>query len=102
MRLNGGTSVAESQFAQLVDGLEDSISGSASSSEGESDESDAVDTLLHKTRRLARSPSLVMLTCRALLASVMRDNGLLGHVGVIVVPRMLSLKGTSNGHIGSK
>ncbi|OBZ73505.1 Protein VMS1 [Grifola frondosa] len=57
MRLNGGNVVAESQFAQLVDGLEDSISGSASSSEGESDESDAVDTLVRKTRRLARSPS---------------------------------------------
>ncbi|KZT70716.1 hypothetical protein DAEQUDRAFT_756103 [Daedalea quercina L-15889] len=57
-RLNGGTAVSESQFAQLVDGLEDSLSGSASSSEGETDnDSDAVATLIHRTRKLARSPS---------------------------------------------
>lgn len=57
VRLNGGAPVSESQFAQLVDGLEDSISGSASSSEGDSEDSDAVATLIHKTRKLARSPS---------------------------------------------
>ncbi|KAI0955115.1 hypothetical protein AcW1_006794 [Taiwanofungus camphoratus] len=56
-RLNGGNPVTETQFSQLVDGLEDSISGSASSSEGETDDSDAVATLIHKTRKLARSPS---------------------------------------------
>jgi len=73
-RLNGGKAVSENQFAQLVDGmchnsiidrrsshrlagLEDSISGSASSSEGESDDADAVATLVQKTRNLARSPS---------------------------------------------
>lgn len=39
-------------------GLEDSLSGSASSSDGESsDDSDAVATLIHKTRNMARSPS---------------------------------------------
>ncbi|KAH9946497.1 hypothetical protein B0H21DRAFT_743120 [Amylocystis lapponica] len=57
MRLNGANPVSEVQFSQLVDGLEDSISGSASSSEGESDDSDAIAMLVHKTRNLARSPS---------------------------------------------
>jgi hypothetical protein len=39
-------------------GLEDSISGSASSSdEDDSTDSDAVNTLVNKTKRLARSPS---------------------------------------------
>ncbi|OCH91038.1 hypothetical protein OBBRIDRAFT_775962 [Obba rivulosa] len=55
MRLSGSEPVAEAQFAQLADGLEDSLSGSASSSDSESD--DAIDTLVHKTRNLARSPS---------------------------------------------
>ncbi|KAF8159800.1 hypothetical protein B0H34DRAFT_704885 [Crassisporium funariophilum] len=56
-RLNGGQTVSESAFAQLVDALEDSISGSASSTD-EDDDSDAVNTLLNKTKRLTtRSPS---------------------------------------------
>ncbi len=38
-------------------GLEDSISGSASSSEGESEDSDAVSALVQKTRKLARPSS---------------------------------------------
>ncbi|KAI0334515.1 hypothetical protein GY45DRAFT_1343264 [Cubamyces sp. BRFM 1775] len=57
VRLNGGEPVSEARFAQLVDGLEDSISGSASSSEGESDESDAVSALVQKTRKLTRPSS---------------------------------------------
>ncbi|KAI0629166.1 hypothetical protein C8Q77DRAFT_1076201 [Trametes polyzona] len=58
VRLNGGEPVSETRFSQLVDGLEDSISGSASSSEGESDDSDdAVSALVHKTRKLARPSS---------------------------------------------
>ncbi|KAI0708872.1 hypothetical protein C8T65DRAFT_779503 [Cerioporus squamosus] len=57
IRLNGGEPVAEAQFAQLVDGLEDSISGSASSSDGDSDDSDAVAALVQKTRKLARPSS---------------------------------------------
>ncbi|OSD02971.1 hypothetical protein PYCCODRAFT_1467278 [Trametes coccinea BRFM310] len=57
VRLNGGDPVSEAHFSQLVDGLEDSISGSASSSEGESDDSDAVSALVHKTRKLARPSS---------------------------------------------
>ncbi|RDB23549.1 hypothetical protein Hypma_009021 [Hypsizygus marmoreus] len=57
-RLKGGIPVTDAAFAQLVDGLEDSISGSASSDdEDASDETDAVDTLVNKTKRLARSPS---------------------------------------------
>ncbi|CCM00373.1 uncharacterized protein FIBRA_02403 [Fibroporia radiculosa] len=56
-KLNGGDGVTESQFGLLVDGLEDSLSGSASSSDGESDDSDAVATLIQRTRILARSPS---------------------------------------------
>ncbi|CDO75822.1 hypothetical protein BN946_scf184951.g20 [Trametes cinnabarina] len=52
VRLNGGEPVSEAHFAQLVDGLEDSISGSASSSEGDSADSDAVSALVHKTRKL--------------------------------------------------
>ncbi|KAI0644179.1 hypothetical protein C8Q79DRAFT_132200 [Trametes meyenii] len=54
VRLNGGEPVSEPQFGQLVDDLEDSISGSASSSEGESDDSDAVAALVQKTRKLGR------------------------------------------------
>ncbi|KZT09912.1 uncharacterized protein LAESUDRAFT_722063 [Laetiporus sulphureus 93-53] len=57
VRLNGGNPVTEAQFSQLVNGLEDSISGSASSSEGESDDSDAVAALVQKTRNLVRPPS---------------------------------------------
>ncbi|KAJ8489201.1 hypothetical protein ONZ51_g3086 [Trametes cubensis] len=57
VRLNGGEPVSEARFSQLVDGLEDSISGSASSSEEDSGESDAVSALVSKTRKLARPSS---------------------------------------------
>jgi len=57
IRLNGGNPVGEAQFAQLVDGLDDSLSGSASSTDDESEDSDAVATLVDKTRKLGRSPS---------------------------------------------
>ncbi|TFY79068.1 hypothetical protein EWM64_g4947 [Hericium alpestre] len=54
----GGEAVSEAEFARLVDGLEDSLSGSASSSEDtDSDESDAVRDLLQKTKIASRSPS---------------------------------------------
>ncbi|THH01046.1 hypothetical protein EW026_g1577 [Hermanssonia centrifuga] len=52
IRLNGGSPVGEAQFAQLVDGLEDSISGSESSSDSDVDSDDAVSALVHKTKRL--------------------------------------------------
>ncbi|KAH9940938.1 uncharacterized protein BXZ73DRAFT_98766 [Epithele typhae] len=60
VRLTGGEPVSEFQFTQLVDGLEDSLSGSASSSESDTDESDAVSALVYKTRRKDRpsSPSV--------------------------------------------
>ncbi|KII85831.1 hypothetical protein PLICRDRAFT_56310 [Plicaturopsis crispa FD-325 SS-3] len=57
VRLNGGNAVSEGDFAQLVDGLEDSLSGSASSDDDSSSDSDAVGALADKTRKLARSPS---------------------------------------------
>ncbi|THH28572.1 hypothetical protein EUX98_g5608 [Antrodiella citrinella] len=57
MRLNGSQTVSEAQFSNLVDQLDDSISGSESTSDGESDESDAVANLVDKTRKLGRSPS---------------------------------------------
>ncbi|KAG8997783.1 hypothetical protein FRB94_007466 [Tulasnella sp. JGI-2019a] len=50
--------VTESQFSALMGGLEDSLSGSASSSEDEGSESDVVSTLLHKTRINGRSRSV--------------------------------------------
>lgn len=49
IRLKGGDPVTESTFAQLVDGLEDSLSGTASSEES-SNEDDAVDTLVTKIK----------------------------------------------------
>ncbi|TCD65916.1 hypothetical protein EIP91_002031 [Steccherinum ochraceum] len=52
IRLGGGEPVTEAHFNGLVDQLEDSISGSASTSDNESDESDAIATLVHKTRKL--------------------------------------------------
>ncbi|KAH6916144.1 cytoplasmic protein [Coprinopsis sp. MPI-PUGE-AT-0042] len=58
-RLNGSKPVSEAEFNQLVEGLQvdDSLSGSASSSEDD-DDSDAVNTLVSKTRKLdTRSPS---------------------------------------------
>ncbi|PFH51039.1 hypothetical protein AMATHDRAFT_59968, partial [Amanita thiersii Skay4041] len=57
-RLNGGKAVTESAFAQLVEALEDSLSGSASSSTEEEDENydtDKVTTLIHKTQKLLYS-----------------------------------------------
>ncbi|KAF9447512.1 hypothetical protein P691DRAFT_802247 [Macrolepiota fuliginosa MF-IS2] len=59
-RLNGGQSVPEEKFSHLVEALEDSLSGSASSSsEDESSgggSSDAVNTLIKKTKRLNAHP----------------------------------------------
>lgn len=58
IRLSGGSAVNESEFAQLVDALEDSISGSESSSDQSgSGDSDAVAALVGKTKRAIRSPS---------------------------------------------
>ncbi|KAG2122118.1 hypothetical protein DEU56DRAFT_832845 [Suillus clintonianus] len=56
IRLRGGSPVTEPAFAQLVDGLEDSLSGSASTDES-SDDSDAVKALVSKIKRTSRSPS---------------------------------------------
>ncbi|PPQ63389.1 hypothetical protein CVT24_005654 [Panaeolus cyanescens] len=57
LKLKGGKPIAEAEFGQLLERLEDSLSGSASSDEDGSD-SDAVNTLLNKTKRLTtRSPS---------------------------------------------
>ncbi|KAI6044255.1 hypothetical protein EDC04DRAFT_2643746 [Pisolithus marmoratus] len=50
IRLKGGNPVSESIFAQLVEGLEDSLSGSASEDES-AYESDAVDTLITRIKR---------------------------------------------------
>ncbi|KIP08812.1 hypothetical protein PHLGIDRAFT_103819 [Phlebiopsis gigantea 11061_1 CR5-6] len=53
MRMGGDNAVAEVQFSQLVDGLEDSLSGSASSSDDSDEpEDDAVSALVHKTKKL--------------------------------------------------
>jgi len=75
VRLNGGNVVTEPDFVHLVDGpsyfysistylqthfctgLEDSISGSASSEEESSSDSDTVAALMSKTKRVALSPS---------------------------------------------
>ncbi|KAI0044760.1 hypothetical protein FA95DRAFT_1561878 [Auriscalpium vulgare] len=58
LRLKGGKPIAEPDFVKLVDGLEDSLSGSASSSdEGGSDDSDAVQNALRKTKVSSRTPS---------------------------------------------
>ncbi|KAJ7173785.1 hypothetical protein C8R46DRAFT_893275 [Mycena filopes] len=56
-RMNGGQSVSELEFSKLVDGLEDSISGSASEDSDSEDSDDAVDALFSKTKRRARSLS---------------------------------------------
>ncbi|KIK48180.1 hypothetical protein CY34DRAFT_798560 [Suillus luteus UH-Slu-Lm8-n1] len=56
IRLRGGSPVTEPAFAQLVEGLEDSLSGSASSDES-SDDSDAVKALVSRIKRTSRSPS---------------------------------------------
>ncbi|KAI0705150.1 hypothetical protein BC835DRAFT_1499259 [Cytidiella melzeri] len=55
MRVGGSVAVTETQFIQLVDGLEDSISGSASSTsqlEADEPDADAVNVLVHKARKL--------------------------------------------------
>ncbi|KAK7056226.1 hypothetical protein VNI00_002778 [Paramarasmius palmivorus] len=58
VRLNGGQPVAEQDFAQLLDGLEDSISGSESSNDSEgSSDSDAIVSLLNKHRVTSRPDS---------------------------------------------
>ncbi|KAG9312931.1 hypothetical protein JVU11DRAFT_6365 [Chiua virens] len=57
IRLTGGSPVTESAFAQLVGGLDDSLSGSASSDDESSDESDAVTTLLGRVNRASLSDS---------------------------------------------
>ncbi|KAF8845186.1 hypothetical protein BDN67DRAFT_962128 [Paxillus ammoniavirescens] len=57
IRLRGGNPVTEPAFAQLMDGLEDSLSGSASSDDETSNESDAVNALVSKIRRGSLSDS---------------------------------------------
>ncbi|KAH8093298.1 hypothetical protein BXZ70DRAFT_1066786 [Cristinia sonorae] len=57
MRLNSSQPVTEAHFSTLIDQIDDSISGSVSTSDDESDESDAVAALVDKTRNLGRSPS---------------------------------------------
>ncbi|EKM50433.1 uncharacterized protein PHACADRAFT_263724 [Phanerochaete carnosa HHB-10118-sp] len=53
MRMSSGDTVSETQFAQLADGLEDSLSGSASSSEDtDQSDDDAVSALVRKAKRL--------------------------------------------------
>ncbi|KAJ4473690.1 hypothetical protein J3R30DRAFT_3510836 [Lentinula aciculospora] len=55
-RLNGGQPVSLSDFAQLIDALEDSLSGSESSTdEGSDSDHDAVSTLVSKHKRRTRS-----------------------------------------------
>ncbi|TDL23692.1 hypothetical protein BD410DRAFT_768276 [Rickenella mellea] len=56
-RLANGKTVTEAQFANLVDSLEDSLSGSASSSDDDDSEADTVHNLLSKTRIRSRSHS---------------------------------------------
>ncbi|KAJ7089684.1 hypothetical protein B0H15DRAFT_838776 [Mycena belliarum] len=56
-RLNGGQSVSELEFTKLLDGLEDSISGSASEDSDSDDSDDAIDALVNKATREARSMS---------------------------------------------
>ncbi|KAG1750056.1 hypothetical protein EDD22DRAFT_916702 [Suillus occidentalis] len=56
IRLRGGSPVTKPAFAQLVEGLEDSLSGSASSDES-SDGSDAVKALVSRIKRTSRSSS---------------------------------------------
>ncbi|KAF8884967.1 hypothetical protein BD779DRAFT_1534724 [Infundibulicybe gibba] len=57
-RLGGGNTVTEAQFTQLVDELDESISGSASSDDDDaSNDSDAVNALVNKAKRQNRSPS---------------------------------------------
>ncbi|KAF5316453.1 hypothetical protein D9619_006128 [Psilocybe cf. subviscida] len=55
-RLTGGKPISEPEFSNLVEGLEDSLSGSASSDDDESD-SDAVETLVKKSNKLTTRSS---------------------------------------------
>ncbi|KAH8832390.1 hypothetical protein DL96DRAFT_1581885 [Flagelloscypha sp. PMI_526] len=70
-RIKGAKAVSEEEFGHLLEGLEDSLSGSASSSSEDesSEEDDAVNSLVKKTRRLApnspeddTAPTLLPLT----------------------------------------
>ncbi|OCB89986.1 hypothetical protein A7U60_g2842 [Sanghuangporus baumii] len=58
-KLSNGKVVTETEFASLLEGLEDSLSGSESSSDSDEDasDSDAVQALLSKARLKSRSPS---------------------------------------------
>uniref|UniRef100_A0A0W0F7Q6 VLRF1 domain-containing protein n=1 Tax=Moniliophthora roreri TaxID=221103 RepID=A0A0W0F7Q6_MONRR len=56
-RLNGGQPVSEQDFTQLLDALEDSISGSESNDSEESSNSDAIVSLLNKHRITSRPDS---------------------------------------------
>ncbi|KIL65555.1 hypothetical protein M378DRAFT_76759 [Amanita muscaria Koide BX008] len=53
-KLAGGKPVDEPRFAQLVNALDDSLSGSASSSDEDDDDSDAVNALVNKTKKLLK------------------------------------------------
>ncbi|KDQ26956.1 hypothetical protein PLEOSDRAFT_1057439 [Pleurotus ostreatus PC15] len=57
LRINGAQPVAETDFAKLVDSLEDSISGSESSADSSGSDSDAVNALANKAKRNGRSLS---------------------------------------------
>ncbi|KAI0255834.1 hypothetical protein BJV78DRAFT_1173686 [Lactifluus subvellereus] len=58
IRLRGGKPISEVDFVKLVDSLEDSISGSASESDGvNSDESDAVGNLIQRAKISSRPAS---------------------------------------------
>ncbi|KAE9399862.1 hypothetical protein BT96DRAFT_965488 [Gymnopus androsaceus JB14] len=62
-RLKGGQPVAESDFNQLIDGLEDSLSGSESSSDEETEsesDRDAVNALVNKHNKRSDSPESSM------------------------------------------
>ncbi|KAL1747893.1 hypothetical protein HDZ31DRAFT_30881 [Schizophyllum fasciatum] len=54
-RLNGSKPVSEPDFASMLDRLEDSLSGSESS-DSEGSDSDAVNTLVNRTKRLQTRP----------------------------------------------
>ncbi|TRM65264.1 hypothetical protein BD626DRAFT_628475 [Schizophyllum amplum] len=55
-RLNGSKPVTQAEFATMLDALEDSLSGSESSTDAEGSESDAVNTLVNRTKRLHTRP----------------------------------------------
>ncbi|KAF8899611.1 hypothetical protein CPB84DRAFT_1780198 [Gymnopilus junonius] len=60
-RLNGGKTVSEPTFAQLVEGLEDSLSGSESSDTDDDEDSDAVNTLITLPDSSAKSSPITAL-----------------------------------------